>query len=461
MSVNIVRIPPAADGGKQGIDDYLATGGLLDDLEILPFEGGWLPPRDWPTLADQALQGVAGEVVEAISPNTESDPVAILALFLAAYGNMIGRGAYFIVEGDTHYCKIWPVITGESGKGRKGTAQGRVNRLLQIVDAHWFYNCQAQGLSSGEGVVNSVRDRRTKEGKDGEVIVVDEGVIDKRVLITEPEFAGPLTVMQREGNTLSVVLRMAWDDTTIQTMTKNQPEKATGSHITVASHTNQEELLKHLTSSKLGAGIGNRSVFLLVRRSKELPHGGEEDVFSEDLVERLQAAVRFGREERHIRISKEVEGEFGQSAWALWAAIYSDLSSPAPGLFGAITGRAEAQVRRFSTTYAALECSPEVKVRHLLAGLALWEYSKQSAYLIFKGKSGDEVADEILTSLQGTGTDGLSRTEIYNLFNRNVRAGRIRAALLQLKRDGWIRVQEQETGRPGPNEERWFASVPD
>jgi hypothetical protein len=45
-SVSIARIPPAPDGSKQGIDDYLARGGSLDDLELLPFEGGWLPPKD-------------------------------------------------------------------------------------------------------------------------------------------------------------------------------------------------------------------------------------------------------------------------------------------------------------------------------------------------------------------------------------------------------------------------------
>jgi hypothetical protein len=457
MSVSIARIPPAPDGSKQGIDDFLAAGGRLDDLEIIPFERGWTPPKDWPTLATQAYQGLAGEIVKTIAPNTESDPVAILALFLAAYGNIIGRGAYFKVESDTHFCKVWPVLVGEPGKGRKGTAQTRVNELLSLVDSHWYHNCQAQGLSSGEGLINNVRDRKTKE-KDGEIIVVDEGVIDKRVLVTEPEFAGPLTVMVREGNTLSVVLRMAWDNTTLQTMTKNQPEKATGSHITVVAHTNQDELIKHLTSSKLGGGVGNRFFFLLVRRSQELPHGGEEDVFSEDLVSRLQESIRFGREVRHIRLSQEKE--HGQSAYDLWGAIYSELSTPAPGLFGAVTGRAEAYVRRFATIYAALECSPEVKVRHLLAGLALWDDSKQSSYLIFKGKTGDEIADEILRALQEAGSDGLSRTEIYNLFQRNTKAARIRAALLQLKRDGWARVEEIGAGQPGRNEERWFASVP-
>jgi hypothetical protein len=458
MSVNIVRIPPAPDASKQGIDDYLVAGGDLLHLDIRTYEGGWLPPKDWPELSDEALQGLAGEVVNTISPNTESDPVAILALFLASYGNLIGRGAHFKVEGDNHFCKIWPVLVGQSGKGRKGTAQGRIDALLEQIDTHWFLNCRAQGLSSGEGLIFNVRDRKSKEKEDGTLVIVDDGVIDKRILVTEPEFAGPLTVMQREGNTLSVALRMAWDDATLQTLTKNHPDKGTQSHITVVSHTNQDELIKHLTSAKLGGGVGNRFFFLMVRRSRLLPFGGESDVFSEEQLVRLREAVNFGRVARNIPISRKREN--GGSAADLWTAIYPDLSTSAPGLYGAMVGRGEAYVRRFATIYAALDCSPEVKICHLLAGLALWDYSKQSAHLIFKGKTGDDIADEILSLLQATGDEGLSRTQIYNHFGRNVRSGRIRAALLQLKEDGWARVEMIPTGKPGPNEERWFACVP-
>jgi hypothetical protein len=458
MSVSIARIPPAEDGSKQGIDDYLARGGLLDDLEILPFEDGWLPPRDWPTLSEQAYHGIAGEIVKIIEPNTESDPVAILAVFLAAYGNLIGCGAHFVVEGDRHYCKLWPVLVGESGKGRKGTAQGRVDRLMEEVDLHWYYNCKAQGLSSGEGLIYHVRDRKTKE-KDGETIVVDEGVVDKRLMLTEAEFTGPLTVMQREGNTLSVAVRMAWDDTTLQTLTKNAPEKSTKSHVTIVSHTNKDELVKHLTTAKLGGGVGNRFFFLLVKRSKVRPRGGAEDEIPTELLRRLRKAEEFGKVEREITFSEEKE-EAGMSAADLWDRVYEDLSTGAPGLFGTVTGRSEAYVWRFAMAYACLDASPEIKIAHLLAALALWEYSKQSSYLVFRGKTGDEIADEILQSLQAAGDEGMSRTEISDHLGRNVKASRIRAALIQLHRDGWARAQKEPSKGPGRPEERWFASIP-
>jgi len=462
MSVSIARIPPAPDDSKWGIDDYLAAGGDLESLELHEFEGGWLPPRDWPTLASQAMQGLAGKIVQTMLPNTESDPVAILALFLASYGNMIGRGAHFVVEGDTHYCKIWTVLVGESALARKGTAQGRVDRVLRQIDEHWYLNCRAFGLSSGEGLIHCVRDRRVKEGKDGETVIVDEGVVDKRVLVTESEFASPLIQMQREGNVLSATLRTAWDDQVLQTLSKTSPEKATGSHITICSHTNKEELLKHLTTAKLGGGVGNRFLFLLVRRSKKLPHGGAEDVLSEYLLNRLRRAITFGKEVRHITLSQKPEEDHGgQTAHQLWEVVYEDFEEGVAGLTGMVTSRGEAQVRRLATIYAALDCSPEVKIDHLLAALALWDYSKQSAYLIFAGKTGDELADEILHALQEAGDDGMGRTELLDYFNRNIKASRIRVALIQLHNTGWARCEKVKESRPGPAEERWYACLPD
>src|SRR5215207_673031 len=49
MPVNIVEVPKGADGADQGIDDYLAGGGLLDDLKVRAFEEGWMPPRTGPS----------------------------------------------------------------------------------------------------------------------------------------------------------------------------------------------------------------------------------------------------------------------------------------------------------------------------------------------------------------------------------------------------------------------------
>ena len=58
----------------------------------------------WPTpLRDPAYHGAVGELVRAIEPHTEADPVAVLMQILVMFGNVIGRTAHFCVEvGEVH-----------------------------------------------------------------------------------------------------------------------------------------------------------------------------------------------------------------------------------------------------------------------------------------------------------------------------------------------------------------------
>ncbi len=455
--MKIVVLPDKEDGSKRGVDDFLADGGSVEDLLRLsePFAGAEVRDHGWPTLAEEAYHGPAGEVVRAIEPNTESDPAGLLATFLATFGNAIGRGAHFVVEDDEHFCKVWPVLVGETAKARKGTGKKRIDLLMRQVDPEWHDLCVVTGLSSGEGLIHRVRDPVYVETDDGPQLK-DPGAADRRLAVEEPEFASTLTVMRRDGNTLSMVARNAWDNRTLETMTRNNPMRATGTHVTIVGHVTEHELLRHLTEEKLGAGIGNRFLFVSVRRSKVLPHGGAADVFSGDLVCRLREAIDFGKQRREIPLSEEAEEGYGYSSTELWEEVYPDLSSGKPGLFGAVVARAEAQVRRLATVYAVLDLSPEVRVAHLLAALALWQYSEASAYRIFGDRTGDQLADDLIEALKDAGDVGMTRAEIYDLFGRNQRRDRLGAVLRGLRDRGRARMEKEKPDGPGRPTERWF-----
>jgi hypothetical protein len=137
----------------------------------------------------------------------------------------------------------------------------------------WFSDRTASGLSSGEGLIDNVRDAVVKwNPKEGREETADPGIKDKRLLVTEEEFAGALSVMERHGNTLSAVIRSAWDGQKLQTLTKSSPLKATGAHVSLIGH--KDELHAKLTRTDMANGLANRFLFPLVRRSKHLPHGG-------------------------------------------------------------------------------------------------------------------------------------------------------------------------------------------
>jgi hypothetical protein len=450
--------PKGPNGEKWGADEALANGKTVEDLDSYchPVTGDEERYLDWPVLGEEAYHGLAGEIVHAILPHTEADAPGVLSVLLIYVGNSIGRGAHWKVEGDVHYCKDNGVIVGESSKGRKGTTQGRVETVISHIDENYMFNNTDSGLSSGEGLIHAVRDPVTKVEEDGSITVVDPGVEDKRLLVTEPEFASPLTVMKREGNTLSMVIRNGWDDRPLRTMTRNNALRSTGSHLSIIGHITKSELLKHLTEEKLGSGIANRFMFFLVRRTKFLPHGGDTDPVGEDLRERLKEAIEFGSEPREIPLSKEDEG--GISAYELWGEIYPDLSEGKDGLFGAIVSRAEAHVRRIATIYAVLDCSEEVRCAHLMAGLAVWQYAEDSARILFGHLLGDFVADEILESLRAAAPDGMTRTEISGLFGRNQPARKITGVLRDLEAKKLIFKEKGEHDGPGRPPEYWYAA---
>src|SRR5262249_45073504 len=203
---------------------------------------------------------------------------------LAAFGNAAGRNAYFTAESDRHGANINAVLVGETAKGRKGTSWGRCRSVIAGADPTWESRI-ASGLSSGEGLIWNVRDKieelqpvKEKGRVVGhEMVVTDEGVSDKRFLAYEGEFASVMKVCGREGNTLSPVIRHAWDTGELRSLTKNSPAKATGAHISIIGHVTRDELLRMLDNTEAANGFGNRFLWICVKRSKLLPEGGSPD----------------------------------------------------------------------------------------------------------------------------------------------------------------------------------------
>ena len=406
---------------------------ILNRFNTVNLEPEWPEP-----LSEDAFHGIAGDVVRAIEPHTEADTAALLVQFLAAFGSMVGRGPHYQVEGDQHHANLFAVLVGRSAKARKGTSWGRIRELFGLIDDPWTRSCVHSGLSSGEGLIWAVRDAT---GDD------DEGIRDKRALVQESEFANVLKVMSREGNTLSRVIRDAWDRGDLATMTKNSPAVATGAHISIVGHVTAEELKRYLNATESANGFANRFMFICVKRARLLPHGGDLDSRTLiPLARRLDAAVRVAQSLGRITMD--------EAAATTWTAIYEKLSEGKPGLIGSITARVEAQVIRLATVYAMLDGSSVMKVPHLEAALAVWEYAEASACYIFGSTTGDPMADELLHALKAA-PDGLTRTAISELFKRHKSKARINSALDTLAKAGKVKMEAIQTD--GRSIELWRA----
>jgi hypothetical protein len=406
------------------------------------------PDPAWPKLAQAAYHGLAGEVVARLLPNTESDPAALLLQYLTSFGNAVGRQPYYLVERTRHFGNLFVVLVGSTAKARKGTAAERVRTILEVADRDWADNRTRGGASSGEGVIWAVRDPIFSLKK-GQMVLTDEGVTDKRLLLDEREFFQPLAVMQREGNILSRVFRDAYDcGRVLATLTKNSPARATEAFISIIGHITLDELRDMLDRTSMANGFANRFLFACVRRSKLLPDGGAPD---DEAAGKLGAAtleaLNAARKRERICMT--------DAAAQHWRQIYPQLSREQPGLFGAVVARAEAQTIRLALIYALLDSAPQINRNHLDAALAVWSFCEASAQYVFGDLLGDPVADTILRLLRNSGTVGMTRSEISNAFGRNTAVSKIDAALGKLQAVNKIYYQTRKTG--GRSAQVWFA----
>ena len=270
--------------------------------------------------------------------------------------------------------------------------------------------------------------------------IVDFGVDDKRLFVTETEFSRSLKAMSRESNILSEIIRQAWDNGNLQTMVKNNPYRATGAHIAIVGHITREELEKSLLEVDFFNGFANRFLWLYVQRSKALPRGG--NLSGSDLeadIKILKLAIEWSRDVEEMERDEEAD--------QLWESEYGELTADTPGKFGAAVARGNGQVLRLSMNYALLDKSQTIRAVHLRAALALWKYCVDSARYLFLEPQ-DPACEH----------PGMTRTEIsINTFNRHLSKVKLDEALFYLRRINLARSSIEPT--EGRSVERWFANT--
>jgi DnaB-like helicase N terminal domain len=410
---------------------------VLDVTEPIA-EPAQAQPSQGPVLGREALHGLTGDMVRTLGPHTEADPAGMALNFLAGFGNLVGAGPRALVGGRPHTARLNVLIVGETARSRKGTSWDAVGLLLEQVDRTWADKRIVSGLASGEGLVQAVRD----EAKDTNGGLIDAGEPDKRLLVVEPEFARVLAVAGREGSTLSAMIRQAWDNTgRLEVLTKNNPLRASSSHISILGQVTKEELRRKLTDVEVANGFANRFLFAAVRRARLLPEGGALDPAALDyLADKVRAAAEQARTIGAMQRSAD--------ARELWRLVYEDVEreTGATGLAAAVTARAAAQMLRLSVVYALLDRSPVVELEHLHAAHAVWRYCEASAQAIFGDALGDPVADQLLEALRSAGDQGMTADQQLKLFGRHQTGKRLEEARMLLEQANLARTVREETG---------------
>jgi histone H3/H4 len=441
-SIDFATSGPTALMGAE--DDYDA------ELEAIPLpEPPAMPPR--PSLL--LSHGVVGDFMRRVELETEAHPVALASSLLVAIGNIIGRGPHFMVGRTPHFLNLYLAVVGNTGAGRKGTGLDIIRDCVRLADPHWAEFCQSPNLVSGEGVIDALRDPVTKHVpvKGGgpvefEQVVVDPGVLDKRLLINCAELVSAFRAGNREASTLAQTLREAWDGKTLRTMAKNCARTATDPHLSIIGHATRHELLKTVREADVFGGSMNRFLWVLSQRARLLPFGGDLDDLG-TVPQRIDDVITFARTVGRMWRSPEAD--------RVWASVYAELTTATGSdLVAAVLSRGEAQTLRLSMLLALAAGRATIEVDDLAAALDLWRYSAASARAIF-----ERVQDPLFNRIADMIRDepGISRTTIYRRIGRTCGTAAMVETLGRVRSAGMARSEKKPTA--GRYVERWYPTI--
>ena len=155
-----------------------------------------------------------------------------------------------------------------------------------------------------------------------------------------------------------------------------------------------------------------------------------------------------GRRRARARARTRGQLRLTDDARELWHAAYPHLSAPQPGIAGQVNARGEAHTIRLALTYALINGAAAIAPCHLHAALALHDYAARSATWALDPTTTDPFAEQIHSALKHA-PDGLTRTQLRDLFHRNPASVKLDQALAALADSGKASPQRILTaGRP-------------
>ncbi len=386
--------PPLADDPERGLDELrrIATWTehhIGDDRPgvVLRFEAPEPVSAEsdaWPDPpAAVAYHGLLGDIVRAVEPYTEADPVALLGTLIAMFGSACG-GARSSYQGSKQRTNVTIVLVGETSHGRKGTSLSVGHSVFKLAypefDGLWL-----PGVASGEALSGHL-------ARAASAAISTGGVPETRVFLAETEYGRLLTVTNREGSTLSPILRNGWDGVPLGFARARDEAIVTDHHITVLGHITPVELRAKLSNVDAANGFVNRGLYFAVRRARLVPFPESPDALVAPFVAPLRRAI--------LEAQVPAEMAFDEAARDRWEDFYIEFAmTPRLGLAGAVTGRHEAHVARLALIYAVADRSPVIGAVHLEAAIALAEYAARSAIWALGDSTGNRHADALLRML--------------------------------------------------------------
>lgn len=415
-----------------------AVPAVKDDPVAGPPDHDGASPLSPPTLAPAGLPGLLQEFVDVACRNSEAHPVAVAANVIAWFACAIGRGPFQRIGDAVIHCRPNMLITGKSGKARKGTSETTAKEVFKRADAllrtrqgtRDVLRFHAGGMSTGEGLAWAIRDAKEADdkGKGG-----DEGVKDKRLVVIEPEFANVLAQVKRDGNTLSATVRNVFDGRDLEPLTKTSQTKASRPHVVIVGHVTGFELREKSTENDAANGLLNRFVILYVYRPKLVPlPEPTADAELDDLAGQLADAIEFASR-GNVHASNSHEVAMIPEARDFWCQHYAQVTRDRDGKGGNLLARSEMYARMLAMIFALMDRRSEIEPCDLRAALAWVDYWHHSVTYIFQCEDDEAELDPFTVEVLAlvTARPGITLSQIQEHWHRK-RTAMVKASLERL-----------------------------
>ena len=397
-----------------------------------------------PQLTEQAYWGIGGDITKRLCVKAESDPAGVLIQLYTFIGSIVGRKVYVEVEANKLYPNLFTLLVGDSSRGRKGTSYNMVKSIFKPYFSD-FVECNIKsGLFSGQGLTFHLRD----EVKDAAGVVTDKGIVDKRLLVKESEFASCLNANKMDASILSTTLRDAYDSVNLTNLVKNNGHSATEPHVSIIGHITPKELLIKLNSVDIANGFANRFLFVYVERQKPIIN------FNDDRSELInELSFEVSKRIEHIKLNGKVQ--FSPEALKIWEIIYFKLSGGCSGIVGDLHARATTHITKLSLIISLLNQDRDISEKSLIAAIHLWQYCSDSVNFLYSNSLGDESLDALYSTIKEK-PEGASRTDIRDLFSKNKSKLGVNQLLKSLESSGLVYSERIKTS--GAPKEVWKAN---